>query len=146
MPDDACSIRPAIASDVPALTALTVELGYVAESSGIAERLAAISRDDAQVVLVASAAGHTVAWMQLQDSLALESGRRVEIIGLVVGASARRHGIGLALIQAAEAWAKSRGAARLVVRSNTQRAESHLFYAAAGFCRTKTQHAYAKAL
>ena len=78
--------------------------------------------------------------------MALESGRRAEIVGLVVAGAGRRRGVGRALVQAAEAWAAKGGIERLIVRSNITRAESHAFYPALGFSRGKTQAVYQKAL
>jgi GNAT superfamily N-acetyltransferase len=74
----------------------------------------------------------------------IESGERVEIVGLVVDAQARRGGIGRAMIAAAEAWTRARGLDALYLRSNVLRPEAHPFYEGLGFLRTKTQHAYLK--
>jgi 4-amino-4-deoxy-L-arabinose transferase-like glycosyltransferase len=76
----------------------------------------------------------------------LESGYRVEIVGLIVGQGCRRRGIGRALVQKAERWALEIGSQVLVVRSNTKRVESHDFYAALDFNATKTQAVYRKQL
>ncbi len=61
-------------------------------------------------------------------------------------ASARRMGIGKALVSAAEQWTARQGLTSIRVRSNISRAESHPFYERLGFIRKKTQHAYAKPL
>jgi len=50
------------------------------------------------------------------------------------------------LVERAEQWAQELGAQTLVVRSNTQRTESHRFYPALGFSNTKTQAVYRKVL
>ncbi len=76
----------------------------------------------------------------------LALGMRVEIVGLVVESEARRRGIGQALVQAVEEWARGRNVEILFVRSNVTRRESHSFYEALGFEWTKTQHAYGKKL
>jgi GNAT superfamily N-acetyltransferase len=76
----------------------------------------------------------------------LESGFRVEIVGLVVAEDCRRHGVGRELVQRAEQWAAGLGAATVVVRSNTKREESHRFYPALGYAATKTQAVYRKRL
>jgi GNAT superfamily N-acetyltransferase len=76
----------------------------------------------------------------------LESGRRCEILGLVVDSTHRGRGVGRRLVQAAEAWALARGLDQMAVRSNVGRAESHPFYERLGYVRAKTQHAYRKRL
>ena len=54
--------------------------------------------------------------------------------------------MGRRLLQAAEAWASTRGLDQMAVRSNVDRAESHPFYERLGYVRAKTQHAYRKRL
>ena len=70
----------------------------------------------------------------------------IEITGLVVSPSARRLGVGRALVAASEAWASRLGFSSIRVRSNVSRAESHPFYRRIGFSLTKTQHVYQKSL
>jgi hypothetical protein len=48
------------------------------------------------------------------------------------------------LIGEAELWAKKIGAEVVSVRSNTKRAEAHLFYSAMGYKQIKTQTVYEK--
>ena len=76
----------------------------------------------------------------------LESGERVEIVGLIVGAESRRSGIGAALVHAAEDWAVEQQLQVISVRSSIARIESHPFYERLGYIRSKTQHAYLKRL
>ena len=76
----------------------------------------------------------------------LETGERVEIVGLVVDDAARRRGIGQLLVDAALDWAREIGIGEVIVRSNVARGESHPFYEGAGFERIKTQHVYLKRL
>ncbi|HVD32140.1 MAG TPA: GNAT family N-acetyltransferase, partial [Gemmatimonadales bacterium] len=65
---------------------------------------------------------------------------------LVVDPAYRSHGVGRGLVTAVEQWAANRGLEQMTVRSNVARAESHPFYQRLGYIRTKTQHAYRKAL
>ncbi len=50
------------------------------------------------------------------------------------------------LVVEAERWATTLDASAVVVRSNVAREESHHFYPALGYARTKTQHVYMKHL
>lgn len=139
-------VRPARAEDAGAIARLSAELGYAATVAETAERLTALRADERQLVVVAEDAGAVVGWLQAHTSLVLESGFRAEIVGLVVAASARRRGVGRALVQRAETWAADAGARLLVVRSNVARTESHRFYPALGFTAAKTQHVYRRVL
>jgi len=51
----------------------------------------------------------------------LEAKPRAEILGLVVDAAARQRGVGAALVDAAEQWARDHGFDELIVRSNVAR-------------------------
>jgi GNAT superfamily N-acetyltransferase len=67
-------------------------------------------------------------------------------MGLVIDSKRRRSGLGRELVGIAEAWTLSRGVPSLTVRSNAARTESHPFYEALGYARSKTQHVYNKAV
>jgi GNAT superfamily N-acetyltransferase len=97
-------------------------------------------------IAVAEQSSAIVGWVAAERRMLLESGERAEIVGLIVGAAARRSGIGGALVQAAEDWATERQLHVISVRSNVARIESHPFYERLGYIRSKTQHAYSKRL
>ena len=137
-------LRPAQPTDNAAIAALSGELGYPAEAPEIASRMEEAAARPDQRLWVAESNGSVVGWVQAVRTVAVEAGPRVEIVGLVVAGSARRQGVGRILVGAAEDWARSEGVRHVVVRSNEKRAESHLFYAALGYERTKTQVVYRK--
>ena len=87
-----------------------------------------------------------VGWLQAHASHVLESGFRVEITGLIVSPEIRRGSVGRSLVAEAEKWAAAQSAETVVVRSNIQRIESHLFYPALGYALSKTQTVYRKLL
>ena len=78
--------------------------------------------------------------------LALETGPRAEILGLVADAAVRGRGIGRRLVREAERWAQSKGHRTLTVRCNVVRTAAHAFYEGLGFECTKTQKHYRKQL
>jgi GNAT superfamily N-acetyltransferase len=124
---------------------LADELGYPTDSRTLRERLALLlGRSDYLIAVAEAEAGRVCGWIQAQSSLALESGFRVEIVGLVVSKAMQRRGIGRLLVGHAEAWAGRMGAEAIVVRSKVQRQESHPFYVALGYACTKTQNVYRK--
>jgi len=124
-------------------TVIVVRRAAAADAARLAERLLARVED---AVLVAEAESGVVGWVHGAEQDLLESGRRCEILGLVVDPAYRSHGVGRGLVTAVEQWAANRGLEQMTVRSNVARAESHPFYQRLGYIRTKTQHAYRKAL
>jgi GNAT superfamily N-acetyltransferase len=139
-------VRRAAAADVARLAELSEILGYPVPSSSLAPRLERLLARVEDAVLVAEAESGIVGWVHGAEQELLESGRRCEILGLVVDPAYRSHGVGRRLVTAVEQWAANRGLEQMTVRSNVARAESHPFYQRLGYIRTKTQHAYRKAL
>ena len=139
-------VRPAAVADSAEVARLAGELGYPAEPTEMSGRLAGLLRSENHIVAVAEGAHGLLGWIAAEQRLLLESGKRVEIVGLIVGDGARRRGVGKALVEAAEQWAAANGQASVFVRSNVVRTESHPFYERLGYKRTKTQHAYSKLL
>jgi GNAT superfamily N-acetyltransferase len=93
-----------------------------------------------------NAKGTVAAWIHGGELDLLESGRRGEILGLVVDPDHRNQGIGRMLVEAVESWVVNRGLDMISVRSNVLRAEAHPFYERLGYRRAKTQHVYRKEL
>lgn len=141
------TIRRATLGDAPRLAELSGVLGYPAAAEELAERLARLlGRPEETILVAAGPDGRGVGWLHGAEQELLESGRRCEILGLVVDADCRGQGIGRRLVLAVEAWAAERGLELMTVRSNVVRTESHPFYERLGYVRTKTQHAYRKPL
>ena len=141
------SIRRAVEADAPSIAQLSVTLGYDAEPAVVASRLRVILGSDADLMIVAEDSHRAVVgWLQAHAAHIIESGFRVEITGLIVSPGQRRRGVGRALVEEAERWAKAIAAEAIVVRSNVRRGESHAFYPALGYTTTKTQNVYQKTL
>jgi GNAT superfamily N-acetyltransferase len=144
--DDSLKSRPARSGDAAEIARLAGELGYPATTVDMASRLAVLLVHPSHHVQVAEAAGALLGWIAVERRLSLESGERIEIVGLVVGNAARRRGVGSMLLADAEQWARAQGFAAITVRSNVLREASHPFYEREGYVRHKTQHVYTKAL
>lgn len=121
------------------VAALASELGLPTDSDEAARRLGAIAAVGDQVAMVAEAAGEVVGWVHVVESTSLQSGTLVEIRGLVVAASARRTGVGRALVAAAEAWASGRGHEVIRVRTDIRRDDARAFYVGVGYEERKRQ-------
>lgn len=141
------SVRPATDADATRLAALCEVLGYPVESAEFAERLGRRLARHTDVVFVADVPpSGVVGWIHAAEQELLESGRRCEILGLVVAGRHRGAGVGRMLVAAVESWAAQRGLDTIAVRSNIARSEAHPFYERLGYQRVKTQHAYRKRL
>jgi GNAT superfamily N-acetyltransferase len=143
----AASIRRAGGDDATGIAALSGELGYPATASDVAERLALLLSDEAQCVRVAcNDSGSVTGWIHAAEQMVLESGRRCEILGLVVADAVRGAGIGRHLLDEVERWAAARGLSVVSLRCNVVRTDAHRFYARAGYGAAKTQTAFRKLL
>ena len=143
----AVTIRSATLPDAPRIAELSAVLGYPVAADAMAVRLQhLLARVEETVLVAALSAGEVIGWLHGSEQELLESGRRCEIVGLVVHPEHRTCGVGRRLVAAVEAWAASRGLGEVAVRSNVQRVESHAFYQHVGYERIKTQHAYRKQL
>ena len=133
--------------DAAVIATLVGELGYSASADDIKARLPLLLGSDRYLLAVATAAdGGLLGLVNAEQRLNIESGTSFELTGLVVASSARRGGVGSALVAAAESWARARGATSMRVRSNVVRPEAHAFYARLGYGLQKTQHCYARSL
>lgn len=140
-------LRLALPSDAAEISRLSTELGYPASASEISIRLALLrERPEHYVFVVGEENARLLGWLAVEKRLLLESGAKVEIVGLVVDREARRLGVGKALVAAAEEWARDQGMEKIFVRSNVVRPDSHPFYESLGYRRAKTQHFYLKEL
>ncbi len=141
------TVRPPTLDDVAPIARLSDELGYPATPAEIAARLQVLVEDPAQCIRVAEGPDGTVlGWVHAARQVLLESGTRCELLGLVTAAVARGTGIGRALVEAVEAWARAEALPLVSLRCNVIRAEAHGFYEHLGYQRAKTQHAFRKAL
>ncbi len=121
-------------------------LGYPNSKAAIADRMKRLRQRAGELVLVADQLPPVMGWVHAAEQELLDSGRRCEILGLVVAPEVRGRGVGRQLVAAVEEWAVQRGLGLLAVRSNIMRTESHPFYERLGFVWLKTQHAYRKQL
>lgn len=132
--------------DCAAVSALCGQLGYPATPDEIQARFDAIAARGGAVVLVAENDGSLLGWIHAAVSPVLEADLYAEIAGLVVDASCRSQGVGAALVEAAEAWARTARCRAMRVRSRVIRERAHAFYERNGYVRIKTQHAFEKPL
>jgi GNAT superfamily N-acetyltransferase len=138
-------VRQLRVSDAPAVTALCVQLGYPSTVEQVQRRLSRLLASPQDACLGAEAPdGALTGWVHIQGRHVLEAEPFAEICGLVVGEQHRGTGVGLKLVEAAEAWARDHGYPAVHVRSNVRRERTHGFYQKHGYALTKTSHVFIK--
>jgi GNAT superfamily N-acetyltransferase len=133
----AITVRAAHATDADALARLSTQLGYPADPAVMPSRLARFERDTnaRAFVVVSGDAVIGMATIHLRFTMNHES-PIAQLTLLVVDESVRTRGVGRALVQAAERFARERGAKRINVTTALQRSDAHAFYERIGYALT----------
>lgn len=133
-------IREALPADAPALARLNrTAMGYDYPEDQTADQLAAILQDSRCKIFVAESAGQVVGYLHLEDYQLLYGDPMKNIMGIAVDPDCRRQGLGRALLEAGEAWAREQGAAGVRLVSGESRQGAHAFYRALGYAGNKIQ-------
>ena len=139
-------IRTATLQDGIPLARLAVQLGYPSNPEQVTSRLARIQSRPDQAVFVADLDGQIAGWVHVYACPTVESELYAEIGGLVVDEQQRGRGVGKALMAQAEDWVREHGIREVRLRSNIIRKEAHLFYAAIGYEKIKSQFTFRKTI
>jgi len=132
LPD--ADLRSASLIDADDVATLLSELGYPCDRLEAAQRIAAITENDRQALVVARSEGMVSGLVALDFMYYLPLGTTTcRITALVVTPAARGQGLGRQLLREAERRARTGGAARLELTSGSQRTDAHAFYKACGF-------------
>ena len=130
------TIRAAEAADIEALAELMIQLGYETRASEMQMRMETIRADKNYATFVAVSKGKVCGMIGTFTCYTYEhnspSGR---ILALVVSDKMRGHGIGHALIVAAEKDLAQKNISRVSVNTRFERKEAHEFYDKAGYTR-----------
>lgn len=141
----AFAVRPARPDDAADVAALLGELGYSTSPELARERMTALAGDANAVLLAVDASGGALGLIALHRMPVLHGGGVVAYVTALVTASrARGRGVGRALLEHGERWARAAGAHRLTVTSAERRSDAHAFYVACGMPYTGRR--FAKAL
>jgi ribosomal protein S18 acetylase RimI-like enzyme len=134
--DTGWSIRDAELNDAPELAVLMCELGYETDPTEMEARLELILTDPAYKTFVAIMDGSvcgTIGTLTYQSYEHNDASGR--ILALVISSTARRRGIGHALIATAEKDFAQRGIGRVSLDTRFTREDAHKFYELLGYER-----------
>ena len=134
------NLRDAREEDAAAITRLTrEELGYDYPEEQLRDHLKAFLGDSRQKILVAEQGGEVLGFLQLMDYDSLYGEPMKTVMGIAVSSAHRGKGVGRALLQAGEAWARETGAAGIRLTSGESRWGAHDFYRCCGYEEVKRQ-------
>lgn len=145
-PQHLLELREIAVTDALVAAALSAELGYPVSPETMARRIQDLRHAPNHTVYVACESQNVIAWIDVSLGHHLQSEPYCEIGGLVVASAFRGSGIGRALVDKAEGWARERGVSNMLVRSRITREAAHRFYLRAGYTQTKTSAVFSKQL
>ncbi len=127
-------VRPALAADADPIAQLLDQLGYKASAELVKRKLAVLSQNAMDSVMVAQSADEIVGVVSLHVlELFHAEGRLGRITSLVVADHSRGEGVGKLLVDAAGKYFRETGCVRAEVTSGDHRARAHIFYQAQGY-------------
>lgn len=139
-------IRVALQTDAKAIAEIyNIDLGYETDEKRIFDRLGKID-ENREAVFVAETEEKVVGALHIEKYSTLYYKDIANILSLAVRGDHRRGGIGKALINAAENWAKSKNLPEIRLESSMHRKPAHEFYRAMGFDSEKEQIRFLKKL
>jgi len=142
-----CTVRPPVANDYDRIAVLAKQLGYECTGEEIRGRLSEMQDMNQYAVYVAQAPGGQIAgWVGACLFRSVEIGSVAALTGLVVDQQVRDREIGKALIDAAEAWARSVGCTVISINLGIMRPRARRFFIKNGYEHIKTHMEFRKLL
>lgn len=127
-------IRDATLDDVEQIVVLLEELGYPTPVGEMSDRMQTMSQDPSYRALLAEYDDKVVGMIGLAKTYFYEKrGLYIRVITLITKNEYRNLGIGAALLNRAEDWARELGATGMTVSSNKRRSDAHRFYRRLGY-------------
>ncbi len=139
-------IREMTWRDLDAVLPLLDQLGYDVAPEELVRRFEAVSDAPGHQLLVAQRNGRFAGFVHVFARPALEKPPEAIVQAMAVDETVRRGGIGRALMDAAEAWARQQGHKSVALSSQVERADAHAFYESLGYGRVATSGLLRKVL
>jgi GNAT superfamily N-acetyltransferase len=136
-------LRP---DDLPIVTELLRQLGYVTSADELANRIHRVLESGTHFAGVAEDGGRIFGLVHAYERPALEKPCEAVVQSLVVDTGARNAGTGRLLMAAAETWARAKGLTNVALHTRNDRDDARAFYEHIGYCRAATSHLMCKPL
>jgi GNAT superfamily N-acetyltransferase len=127
------AVRTIAESDIPAATVLIAQLEYEMPQAELVRRLTAVLGNPEHRVWVYDDGGKAVGLLHAFFRPALDKPPEVMVQALVIEASRRSRGVGEAMMQVAETWAREKGCTSVALYSGVERDHAHRFYERLGY-------------
>ena len=133
-------VRQAVISDAKDIYYINkTSLGYDYDLEKQKAKIQAVLNDSTQVIFVAETNNKVVGFIHLVNYDVIYADNFKNCLGLAVDNDYKRNGIGSALLNQAEIWAKENGAVGIRLCSGVEREKAHQFYQSQGYEVTKLQ-------
>ena len=133
-------VRQALITDAKDIYYINkTSLGYDYDLEKQKSKIEAVLNDSTQVIFVAETNNKVVGYIHLVNYDVIYADNFKNCLGLAVDNDYKRNGIGSALLNQAEIWAKENGAVGIRLCSGVEREKAHQFYQSQGYEVTKLQ-------
>lgn len=127
-------IREARVQDAAAIANLSCKcLGYEYDEEKTARKLRILLEGGRDRIFVAVFSGKVAGYIHANDYDTLYFDHMKNVMGIAVSDEYRRYGVGRALLEAVEEWARESGACGVRLVSGASRSGAHSFYRACGY-------------
>lgn len=131
-------------SHLPQVAKLSEQLGYPVTQKDLHVRFTKHSSSSRHMFLVYEENRNILGWIHLEQVEDLIEEDKAEVKALVVEENSRGSGVGKALMEAAEKWAKTYQLHTIYLNCNILRERTHKFYTREGFVNYKTSRFFEK--
>lgn len=121
-------VRALARSDMEAVMPLMIQLGYELNIDDLLHRFDQIAATQGHILLGAEREGILAGFCHVYARPAIEKPPEAIVQALVVDATERKNGIGRALMEAVETFARENGYASVALYSQETRKDAHAFY------------------
>lgn len=115
------------------------EMGYEYSIDNTKYKLEYLLKSDKDVIFIATVQNIVIGYVHANDYDVIYAPHMKNIMGIAVSGEYKKHGIGKALLEEIEKWAKETGAFGIRLVSGSTRTGAHEFYKRCGYVGDKQQ-------